>query len=246
MIKLNTVHEGDCLVLMQEIPDKSINLILTDLPYQLSDCEWDTLIPFDKLWSQYNRIITDNGAVVLTSQQPFTTDLINSNRKQFRYEWVWVKNRKTNFANAKKQPMRSHEVVLVFSKKQSVYNPQGLVELKKPKHISGKKVGEAFRISDLQQNYVQTHTGYPNSILNFDCVNKTIHPTEKPVALFEYMVKTYTNAGDTVLDSCAGSGVTGEAINNINASDPNSKRNFILIEKEAKYVELIKKRLRLP
>ena len=228
------IKQGDCLELMKDIPDKSVDMILCDLPYAVTANQWDSIIPFDSLWEQYERVISENGAIVLTAQQPFTSSLINSNPKLFKYEWIWVKSKPTGHMNAKRMPMRKHESVLVFSKKSPTYHPQGLKKtnklIKRTDHGNyGEGAGKAS---------VQKFTGYPNTILNFNNVmKKQLHPTQKPVALFEYLIKTYTNEGDTVLDNCAGSGTTGVACQNL-------KRNFILIEQEPEYVEICKNRLR--
>mgnify|MGYP001589399052 CR=1 FL=1 len=245
---LNTVILGDCLEEMPKIEDKSIDMILCDLPYGTTACKWDTIIPFEPLWKEYKRIIKDNGAIVLTASQPFTSALVMSNVKMFKYEWVWVKNRITGFANAKKQPLRNYEDIVVFSKECTNYFPQDLIRIDK-KCKNGKSVGgESLRtnIDDSKnkgslrtegKEYIQEFTGYPRqTLLNIQEDKEKLHPTQKPVALFEYLIKTYTNEGDLVLDNCAGSGTTGVACKNL-------KRNYILIEKEPKYVEIINKRL---
>ena len=229
---MNKVIQGDCLQIMKDIPDKSIDMILCDLPYGTTACKWDTIIPFEPLWEQYKRIIKDNGAIVLTASQPFTTTLINSNIKHFRYSWTWEKEQGVNFLMAEKQPLKVHEDVCVFSKRQTVYNPQ--MSEGKP-YISGK--GDSGEVTGRVKK-VQTKnngTRYPRSVIQFKR-ETGLHPTQKPVALFEYLIKTYTNEGDLVLDNCAGSGTTGVACKNTN-------RNYILIEKEPEYIEIINKRL---
>ena len=229
MIKL--LH-GDCLERMKEIPDKSIDMILCDLPYGTTQCKWDTIIPFEPLWQQYNRIIKDNGAIVLTASQPFTTTLINSNIKHFRYSWTWEKEQGVNFLMAKKQPLKVHEDVCVFSKRQTVYNPQ--MSEGKPyissKGDSGEVTGRVKKIQTKNKG-----TRYPRSIIQFKR-ETGLHPTQKPVALLEYLIKTYTLEGETVLDNCMGSGSTGVAC-------INTGRNFIGIEKEEKYFEIAKSRI---
>jgi site-specific DNA-methyltransferase (adenine-specific) len=248
---INKVIQGDCLEVMKDIPDKSIDMILCDLPYGTTACKWDTIIPFEPLWEQYKRIIKDNGSIVLTASQPFTSALVMSNIKMFKYEWVWVKNRITGFANAKKQPLRNYEDVLVFSKAKTNYYPQGLTRINKI-NKNGKSVGgETLRnsIADSAnkgslrtagKEYIQEFTGYPKQTLFNVIEDKTkLHPTQKPVALFEYLIKTYTNEGDLVLDNCAGSGTTGVACKN-------TGRNYILIEKEPEYIDIINKRLITP
>jgi len=229
------IWQGDCLELMKNIEDKSIDMILADLPYGTTACKWDTIIPLEPLWEQYKRIIKDNGAIVLTASQPFTSALVMSNIKMFKYEWVWIKSKPSNFLNCKKQPMRKNENVLVFCKGQSIYNPQGLIVGKQNKNS-----GNENTYGKVKKEWEQeiTYTNYPNNVLEFSNVvgSNTLHPTQKPVALFEYLIKTYTNEGDLVLDNVAGSGTTGVACKNLG-------RNFILIEKEPEYIEIIKKRL---
>lgn len=229
---------------MKEIPDKSIDMILCDLPYGTTSCKWDTVIPFEPLWEQYERIIKDNGAIVSTARQPFTSALVMSNPKLFKYSLVWVKTRIGGFAQAPYKFMNEHEDLLVFSKggcaknakPRMKYNPQGLVY--KPKIVKGKKADSSphrMRKTD-QKDYIQKYTNYPKSVLRFDSEFKTVHPTQKPVALFEYLVKTYTNEGDIVLDNCIGSGTTAIACMNTN-------RNFIGIEKEEEYVKIARGRI---
>jgi len=229
---INKVYLGDCLEIMPSIPDKSIDMILCDLPYGTTACKWDTIIPLEPLWGQYKRIIKDNGAIVLTASQPFTSILVASAIDIFSYSWIWEKEQGVNFLLSKKQPLKVHEDILVFSKTQTIYNPQ--MTSGKP-YISGKGTS-----GDVTNNVIkiQTHnngTRYPKSIIK---INRQtgLHPTQKPVALFEYLIKTYTNEGDLVLDNCAGSGTTGVACQNL-------KRNYILIEKEPKYYDIILKRL---
>lgn len=231
--KISLIH-GDCLEVMQEIPQKSIDLILCDLPYQVTNCKWDNIIPFNLLWEQYDRVIKYNGAVVLFAAQPFTTKLIQSNLKDFRYCWYWKKNNVTGGAFAKVQPMRCIEDICVFYKKMPTYNPQGLIELKKHKF---NKINTKTAIYNFRGNgSVQKYTNYPKHLICFAKDKTNLHPTQKPVALLEYLVKTYTNEGETVLDNCMGSGSTGEACLNTN-------RRFIGIEKEIKYFNIAKNRL---
>lgn len=237
-LDINTVHMGDCLELMKNISNYSIDMILCDLPYGTTQCKWDTIIPFDKLWEQYERIIKPNGAIVLTGTEPFSSFLRLSNLKLYKYDWVWDKIKGTGFLNAKKQPMRNHEIVSVFYKKQCIYNPQktfGHIKKKtfRASHLQTEVYGE------MKNNYHYNSTErYPRSIQIFstDTQNSSFHPTQKPISLFEYLIKTYTNENDIVLDNCAGSGTTGLACKNTN-------RNYILIEKEEKYFNIIKKRL---
>lgn len=233
---LNEVHLGDCLELMKDIPDKSIDMILCDLPYGTTACKWDIIIPFDRLWEQYERIIKDNGAIVLTASQPFTSVLVSSNLKMFKCEWIWEKEQGANFQLVKRQPLKIHESVLVFSKNKHVYNPQGISIcniLKSNKNKNGRLYEPS---SELKRDfYTQSVSGYPKSIIRINR-ERGFHPTQKPVALFEYLIKTYSNEGDIVLDNCAGSGTTAIACVNTN-------RNYILMEKEEKYFDIIKERI---
>lgn len=229
-IEMNKIYNMDCIEGMKLIQDKSIDMILCDLPYATTNCPWDTLIPFDKLWKEYERIIKNNGAIVLTAQQPFTTKLIISNPKLFRYEWIWQKGYATGFPNAKKMPLKEHENILVFYKKLPTYNPQGLVKLHKPKEKIRKTGAQVYGKNNksLTKPYVQEYTNYPKSIIQTKKESGTFHPTQKPVVLFEYLIKTYTNEGDLVLDNCIGSGTTAIACINTN-------RNYIGFELTEEY-----------
>lgn len=182
------------------IPDMSVDMILCDLPYGTTACKWDSIIPFDKLWNQYKRIIKDNGAIVLTASQPFTSELIHSNLKMFRYEWIWEKEQGVNFLLAKKQPMKVHENICIFYKKQCTYNPQ--FNIGKP-YISGKGTSGDVTGNVIKKQTVNNGKRYPRSVQRFNR-EVGLHPTQKPVALFEYLIKTYTNEGETVLDNCIG------------------------------------------
>ncbi len=233
------VLQGDCLELMKDIPDGSVDMILADLPYGTTACKWDTIIPFEPLWEQYKRIIKPNGAIVLTASQPFTSALVMSNPKMFRYEWVWDKRMATGFLDAKKRPLKVHENILVFYEKLPKYNP--IFTNGKPyTRPEPTKLFDGYR-QDLLKVATTNVSGkrYPKTIIDISNANQTgkVHPTQKPVALFEYLIKTYTNEGDLVLDNVAGSGTTGVACQNLN-------RNFILMEQEPEYVEIIKKRLK--
>jgi len=238
---INLLH-GDCLELMKDISDKSIDMILCDLPYGTTACKWDTIIPFEPLWEQYERIIKDNGAIVLFGSQPFTSELIHSNLDLFRYCWVWKSNRAANFAQAPYMPLKNVEDIVVFSnariaqnsKNRMKYYPQGLTDIDKV--CAGKKANDHRPNRADQKPYKQTKTGYPTMLLEFDKDSNPVHPTQKPVALLEYLIKTYTNEGDTVLDNCMGSGSTGVACVNTN-------RNFIGIELDDKYFEIAKRRI---
>jgi site-specific DNA-methyltransferase (adenine-specific) len=205
------------------IPDKSIDMILCDLPYGTTQNKWDSVIPLDKLWEQYLRVIKDNGAIVLTAQQPFTTSLINSNKNNFRYSLVWDKVGTTGFQNAKRMPLRRHEDICVFYKNLSIYNPQMEIRGKPRKKGGSKKDNGCY--GKLRSSESFNNTYYPTSIISISNAVKIgkLHPTQKPVALFEYLIKTYTNEGETVLDNCMGSGTTAIACMNTN-------RNYIGFE----------------
>jgi site-specific DNA-methyltransferase (adenine-specific) len=238
---LNQIIQGDCLEVMRDIPDKSVDLILCDLPYGTTQCKWDTIIPFETLWEQYGRIIKDNGAIVLTASQPFTSKLVVSNLSMFHHDWCWKKSKVTGVLNAKKQPLRTKEDILVFAKHTPTYNPQGLEVCNKQtgtgvskKGIQGEATGKITQTDT--GTYTQTYTNYPRNVLEIASEGKTIHPTQKPVALFEYLIKTYTNEGEIVLDNCIGSGTTAIAA-------LNTGRFFIGIEKEPQYCEIARKRV---
>ncbi len=236
MMEINKIHQGDCLELMKQIDDKSINMILCDLPYGVTARnKWDVIIPFDKLWQQYERIISDKGAIVLTATQPFTSQVVVSNINLFKYEWIWEKTKTLGFLNAKKQPLRNHEQILIFYKQQPIYNPQG-IQLINKKCDRGSKDGVGTNYNQANPVYTQTQTNYPKSVLKISSEGKTMHPTQKPLALFEYLIKTYSNERDLILDNCIGSGTTAVACKQTN-------RNFIGIEKEQKYVDIANKRL---
>jgi DNA modification methylase len=242
---MNKIMQGDCLELMKDIPDGSVDMILADLPYGTTACKWDVIIPFDKLWEQYHRIIKDNGAIVLFGSEPFSSALRVSNLKNYKYDWIWEKDKGTNFALSNKQPLRKTENISVFYKKQPFYDSQG-EKLDKPyKHTlpisksdSSKGAGEHNLNSDGSRKYAYYTHSKKHNLLYFSRESQTIskHPTQKPVALFEYLIKTYTNEGDLVLDNVAGSGTTGVACQNTN-------RKYILIEKEEEYINVIKDRL---
>ncbi len=208
----NIIYNRECIAGMSQLPDKSIDMILCDLPYGITGCSWDGLIPFGQLWQQYERIIKDNGAIVLTACQPFTSQLIASNRKLFRYCWYWIKNQVTGFPFARYQPLRCVEEICVFYKKPPTYNPQGLVELETPRVMQKKSMREdgVYHKDSLESQYVVRYINYPRQTLQFKC-ERGLHPTQKPVALFEYLIRTYTNKGDLVLDNCIGSGTTAVA-----------------------------------
>lgn len=237
----NTLHQGDCLDIMKSLDNQSVDMILCDLPYGSSKCKWDIIIPFEPLWEEYKRITKSNGAIVLTATQPFASLLICSNLEAFKYDWVWHKTTSTGHLNSKIMPMRSHEAVLVFGYSKIKYNPQ-----KTYGHI--RKVSLArHKRNSIQTEIYGTHglssydstERFPRSVLTFktDKQKQHLHPTQKPVSLFEYLIRTYTDEGDLVLDNCAGSGTTGIAC-------INTKRQYILIEKELKYCEIIATRIK--
>jgi site-specific DNA-methyltransferase (adenine-specific) len=223
------LYKGDCLELMKDIPDKSIDMILCDLPYGTTWSKWDSIIDFKKLWEEYNRIC--KGAIVLFSSQPFTTKLINSNIKNFKYTWYWIKNIKGNYLNAKRQPLRQLEEINVFDKHN--YYPQGI---KKVNKISKRGSSAKTTMQNYSNEWVQENEGYPSNILYFDLDKEKFHPTQKPIDLLQYLIKTYTNEGETVLDNCMGSGSTGVACLNTN-------RKFIGMEKEDKYFNIATERV---
>lgn len=316
----NKIYYGDCLELMPLIPDKSIDMILCDLPYGTTACKWDVIIPFEPLWSQYKRVIKDNGAIVLTASQPFTSALVMSNIKMFKYEWIWIKNKTVGFTYCKTQPLRNTENILVFqnenyeygknqdgreyfnemrkyigktikeinlimgnryaehcfyykSKQFNLpdketyeklthifnlrkwidyidfidllkwdikYNPQGLTKMVIPKIVNKRNNDKkwVYSVESLTgKDYTVEYEDYPRQTLFFDAETNTIHPTQKPAALFEYLIRTYTNEGETVLDNCAGSGTTAIACINTN-------RNYICIEKDEKYFNIAEKRIK--
>lgn len=237
MEDIKLIH-GDCLVEMKNIPDKSIDMILCDLPYGTTACKWDVVIPFEPLWEQYERIIKDNGAIVLFGSEPFSTKLRMSNLDWYRYDYVWIKTKASNFSNARKNPMKYHENISVFYKTMPTYNLWQLRKLDKPVKSSRANKGANLGHCTDKGEYFQTETGFHSSILKFgNPSNKGhLHPTQKPVALLEYLIKTYSNDGDTILDNTMGSGSTGVACVNTN-------RNFVGIELDKQYFDIAKKRI---
>lgn len=228
---------GDCLERMKEIESSTVDMILCDLPYWTTCCSWDAVIPFEPLWAEYERVIKPNGAIVLFSAQPFTAVLACSNLKLFRYEWIWEKPNATGFLNAKKQPLRAHESILIFYKSQPTYNPQKTFgherKTAKKKVIGSEHYGKQLSVKD----YDSTER-YPRSVQVFssDKQKQALHPTQKPVSICEYLIRTYTNEGELVLDSTMGSGTTGVAC-------INTGRRFIGIEKDTGYFATAKIRL---
>lgn len=229
---------GDCLELMKNIPDKSIDMVLTDPPYGTTACEWDSVIPFDKMWEQLNRVIKNNGAILLFGSEPFSSTLRMSNLKMYKYDWIWNKKKAGNIFLAKYQPMKIHEIVSVFSKGKCNYYPIKTPR-EKIKRSKNYGIGETMGGDRHKENKVYEYADKnPISILEFSNTiqKEKLHPTQKPVALLMYLIKTYTNENETVLDFTMGSGSTGVACKNTN-------RNFIGIEKDDKYFEIAKQRI---
>lgn len=239
--------KGDCLEIMKDIPDKSVDLILCDLPYGTTKCNWDTLIPFNPLWEQYNRIIKDNGAVALFGSEPFSSALRMSNIKNYRYDWIWKKERGTGHLLAKKKPLNDYENIMLFYKKQPTYNPQ--MRVGKPYKCKQGYTGQTytkldgndnqrFGPDDREKEIVTDNVGlrYPLRVIEFNKDRDKLHENQKPVALLEYIIKTYTNEGETALDNTMGSGSTGIACLKTN-------RNFIGIEQDDKYFEIAYNRI---
>lgn len=241
-MKINEIYLGNCLELIpKHVEDKSIDMIFCDLPYGTTQNKWDSIIDLDKLWSEYNRVIKDNGAIVLFAQTPFDKVLGASNLKMLKYEWVWEKTQATGHLNAKKMPMKAHENILVFYRKLPTYNPQ--------KTTCHKPMNSGVRRSSLKnENYNEINKvdlpfggstdRYPRTVLEFksDKQKNYLHPTQKPLSLIEYMIKTYTNEGDLILDNTCGSGTTGLGAKNLN-------RNYIMMEQDPKYYEIACKRV---
>lgn len=228
--------QGDCLDLLKTIPDNKVDLVLVDLPYGTTVCSWDVIIPFEPLWKELNRVSKENAAQIFTASMPFSSLLVSSNIKNFRYEWIWEKPQGTNPLTSKKMPLKSHENILVFYRKLPTYNPQ--MEQGTPYggfSSDQSKIGEVY--GSLKSRHRDNPTGerYPKTVLRFK-QEKGLHPTQKPVPLFEYLIKTYSNENETILDCTMGSGTTGVACVNTN-------RNFIGIEKDENYFNVAKKRI---
>lgn len=240
---MNKLYLGDCLDIMPDLPSNSVNLIFSDLPFGTTRCAWDSVIDLNKLWKQYNRLIKPNGAILLFAQTPFDKVLGASNLEMLRYEWIWEKTQATGHLNSKKMPMKAHENILVFYKKLPTYNPQKTqgherkVSTVLHKKNTSNNQTDIYNKFDNFTDYDSTER-YPRSVLKFpsDKQKLALHSTQKPLALCEYMIKTYTNEGDLVLDSCIGSGTIPLAAKNLN-------RNFIGIEKEEKFYDIAKKRV---
>lgn len=244
-----TLHHDDCFNIFPTLEDNSIDLVLCDMPYGTTACKWDTVLDLELMWQHIKRISKDNAAVVLTASQPFTSVLVCSNLMQYRCSWIWEKSSASNFLNAKRVPLNNTEDVIVFSKASAnsmskapmVYYPQGLITTVKTRvnSTTGGKIGQEGRIGIKKgTTYTQEYSNYPTKIIKFKNEKNTKHPTQKPVSLMEYLVKTYSNEGDIVLDFCMGSGSTGVACKNLN-------RNFIGIEKEEKYYNISLERINL-
>ena len=263
------LYLGNCLVEMKKIADGSVDLILCDLPYGTTDrkgienkgdnrvLSWDTVIPLDQLWEQYRRVLKSTGTVVLTADQPFTSQLVISNLKWFKYEWIWKKKKTTGFLHANARPMKETEDILIFSplgasgcskkaNKNMTYNPQGLIEKNVKKKNSAKRLGKFLHQPEHmgsgnkllhETEYEQKYTNYPSEIIEFGLDKDSIHPTQKPVALMEYLIRTYSNEGETILDNTMGSGTTGVACMNTN-------RNFIGIEMDENYYKIAEERIK--
>ena len=260
------LYHGDCFDIMKEIRDSSIDLVLADLPYGTTDrsgkkgsriFKWDSVLPLDKLWTEYKRVLKPNGSVVLTADQPFTSQLVMSNLEWFKYEWIWKKSRTTGFFTANYRPMKCTEDILVFSeggaaaasaksgRGNMTYNPQGLIEKRVKKRNSRKRLGKLLGNEDFvgknnkmlgNSEYEQKYTNYPTEVLTFSIESNTIHPTQKPVDLMEYLIRTYSNEGETVLDNVMGSGTTGVAA-------IRSNRSFIGIELNEEYFNVAEERI---
>lgn len=239
-IGLATLYLGDCLEVMKQIPDKSVDAIICDLPYGTTACKWDSVIPFEPMWLQYKRVIKDNGAIILFGQEPFSSLLRMSNIGEYKYDWIWDKVKPGTFATAKYQPLRQHELISVFYKNFGAYNPQ-MTDRDKPKTsrpYSNERTSLWLKYNDEQsKTYTQL---YPKTILKYSNATQKgkVHPTQKPVDLLEYLVKTYTKESNTILDNCMGSGTTGVACANMG-------KTFIGIEKDPKYFDISCKRIQM-
>jgi DNA modification methylase len=226
---------GDCLERMGEIPDGSVDMVLCDLPYGTTACKWDAVIPFEPLWDHYRRVTKPNAAIVLTASQPFTSALVMSNPNAFRYEWIWRKQKPTGFLDARRKPLKSHESILVFCGSRAPYYPQGLRSVSIRSGRANKAARGVYG-AVMASDYIQEQGNFPRSVIDFSTDTSSQHPTGKPVALMEYLIRTYTNEGDTVLDNTMGSGTTGVAC-------VNTGRKFIGIERDPTYFEIAKQRI---
>lgn len=237
----NYLWNGDCLELMKDIPDKSIDAIICDLPYGITACKWDSVIPFEPLWKQYKRIIKDNGAIVLFGAEPFSSLLRCSNLEMFKYDWIWKKSIPVGFLNVKKMPLKNTETISIFYKNLPIYNPQGVIKIDKKRVNDNSKNGNnktglsGHSGGKMKGDYIQEYTNYPKQILSF-ASERGLHPTQKPLELLKYLVRTYTNENDWVLDNTCGSNTTGIACYDLN-------RNYIGIEKDIDIYNVAKKRV---
>lgn len=230
------LYNDDCLEILPTLADNSVDMLCVDLPYGTTACKWDSIIPLDKLWKEYNRICKIDAAMVFTASQPFTTILASSNIENLRYEWIWEKPQGTNPMNAKIMPLKSHENILVFYRSKPTYNPQMWYSTPYSGFSSStSKIGEVYGNQQSKHRDNPNGSRYPKTVLKHK-QEKGLHPTQKPVSLMEYLIKTYTNEGETVLDNCMGSGTTGIACKNLN-------RKFIGIEKDDKYFKISQERL---
>ena len=245
LVRRSVLFHDDCFNILPNIESESIDLILCDLPYGTTACKWDSILPFDKLWTEYERIITKKGAIVLTASQPFTSALVMSNPKMFKYEWIWKKTRYSGNLNATRMPLKAHENILVFAKGKAPYYPiktdapEHLIDKRKNVNPSIVKDGGAYNGSKGFINIRKKDDGtrYPTTVQEFkNPNNNSLHPTQKPLELMEYLIKTYSNENDIVLDNCMGSNTTGLACQKLN-------RQFIGIEKEKAYYDISVKRL---
>ena len=228
------LYNGDCLQIMKQIPSESVDMVLCDLPYGTTDCKWDIPINLEILWNEYKRVCKKNACIALFSQMPFAVDLVNSNRKMFRYEWIWKKTMGTGFLNAKKMPLKAHENILIFYSKLPTYNPQKTKS--KPYIRTRHSTSENYKAQGLSKTINLTGDRYPLDVVEFKISEERYHSTQKPVKLCEYLIKTYTNEGETVLDNTMGGGTTGVAC-------LNTGRDFIGIEKDDKYFKIAKERI---
>lgn len=240
-----TLHLGDCLEAMRQLPDNSVDLIVCDPPYATTANEWDTLIDFKELWAQYERIIKDDRAIVLFGSGQFTHKLISSNEDLYRYKWIWYKTKRGNFVNAKNRPMTAYEEVMIFSKattangskNKMLYNPQGLIPQTTVRHDNGTRFGTmAGKRPSHKETTISEYTNYPCDVLEFASEVSPEHPTQKPVPLIEYLIRTYSNEGDVVLDNCMGSGTTGVAA-------IRARRSFIGMELNEEYFKIAERRI---
>jgi DNA modification methylase len=237
------LYNGDCLEVMQDIPDNSIDFILTDLPYGTTACKWDNIIPYEPMWEQIKRIRKDNTAIGLFGTEPFSSHLRLSNLKEYKYDWIWIKSKGVGYLNSKKMPLKQYENISIFYKKLPTYNPQGLIEINKIKkntYTKKNKTEKSITVQNggrlNQKEFISKYKNYPNSILQFNNPRKAKHSTQKPTDLLEYLIKTYTLENETVLDFTMGSGSTGVACVNTN-------RNFIGIELDKEYFNFAKERI---